>query len=309
MPNLDPFQDPGGLYSEEEIEGDQEAYLREWSILVGTPPAALLTPEEPSPPASAASSAHARAFQSTSEAALQGVEAFIRGSLRAVMGRVLSSMEHFVLTLLLMFGNLYAVVLLITKVCSTIAHLLGCVGAGSKQSWQDACLWAFCGPMKLATTARQGFQVAPPPPVPSAPLLEQDGQEGEAGGIDGSPPSASSSKPFLKWKSSKKSKRKAQAPTAPVFSEESRTHLGYKKYSPAGPTALPPTSSVERKKRPAPDPLRLPPAQAPVQPSTRGRSASAPRRAHRQEEVEILLPPPDALAADLAKVFFKRGPT
>ena len=93
LPNLDPFQVPGGLYSEEEIEGDEEAYLREWSILVGTPPEALLTPEEPSPPASAASSAHARAFQSTSEAALQGVESFIRSSLRMFMGRVLSSME------------------------------------------------------------------------------------------------------------------------------------------------------------------------------------------------------------------------
>ena len=311
VPSLDPFQDPGGLYSEEEIEGDQEAYLREWSILVGTPAAALLKPEEPSPPASAASSAHARAFQSNSEAALQGVEAFIRGSLRAVMGRVLSTMEHFVLTLLLMFGNLYAVVLLISKVGSTIAHLCGCIGAGSKQSWQDSCMWAFCGPLKLATTARRGFQVTPPPPAPSAPLLEQEAPEAGAVGGDGSPPSASSSsKPFLKWKYAKKSRRKAQAPVAPGPSDESLTHLGYKRDSPAGPTALPPTSSGERRKRPAPAPIRLPPAPAASgPPSIRGRSASTPRRASRQEEVEILLPQSDALASDLAKVFFKRGPT
>ena len=51
------------------------------------------------------------------------------------LGRVLSSMEQFVLTLLLMLGNLYAVVLLFTKVCSIFAHLLGCVGAGSQQTW------------------------------------------------------------------------------------------------------------------------------------------------------------------------------
>jgi hypothetical protein len=184
-------------WAEEEVEANQEAYLREWSLLVGTPPAERLTPEEPSPPASAASSAHARAFQSTSEAAIQGVEAYIRGSLRAVLGRVLTTMEHFILTLLLMFGNLYAVVLLITKVCSTIAHLSGCLGAGSNQSWQDACCWAFCGPMKLATRARRGFQAAPSPPAPSAPPLESEAQEEEVTGGDGSSPSASSSKSFL----------------------------------------------------------------------------------------------------------------
>ena len=28
----DPFDEPGGLYSEEEVEGTEEAFLREWSI-------------------------------------------------------------------------------------------------------------------------------------------------------------------------------------------------------------------------------------------------------------------------------------
>ena len=304
FPNLNPFQDPGGLYSEEEIEGNEEAYLREWSILVGTPPETLLTPEEPSPPALAASSAHAKAFQSTSEAALQGVEAFIRSSLRVFLGRVLSSMEQFVLTLLLMLGNIYAVILLITKVCSILAHLLGCVGAGSQQTWQDACLWACCGPMKLAVTARKGFQVSSPPPVPSAPLMDHDAQEGGAGGVAGGPPSDSTSKPFMKWRS-KKSWKKVQAPAAPGSSEESRT--GHLKPRP-GPTASPPPPA-EPRKRPAPGPLRLPPVKAPApQPSIRGRSASAPRRTSRQEEVEILLQPDD-LATNLAKVFFKRVPT
>ena len=119
-----------------------------------------------------------------------------------------------------------------------------------------------------------------------------------------------------------------QAPAVPdetqASPDETLTHLGYKRYSPAGPTALPPTSSVERRRRQAnfgmvgtkPDPASIPPAQAPppparVQPSTRGRgrAASAPRSSIRQEEVEILLPQPDALTSDLAKVFFKRGPT
>ena len=220
------------------------------------------------------------------------------------MGRVLSSMEQFVLTLLLMLGNIYAVVLLITKVCSMLAHLLGCVGAGSQQTWQDAVCWACCGPLKLAATARKGFQVPSPPPAPSAPLLDHDAQEGGAGGAAGSPPSDPASKPFMKWKSSKKSKRKAQAPAAPGSSEESRT--GHLKPRP-GSTA-PPPPLAEPRKRTAPDPLRLPPVKASVQPPTRGRSVSAPRRSSRQEEVEILLPA-DELATDLAKVFFKRVPT
>ena len=208
------------------------------------------------------------------------------------------------LTLLLMLGNIYAVILLITKMCSMLAHLLGCVGAGSQQTWQDAVCWACCGPMKLAATARKGFQVSSPPPVPSAPLLDHDAQEGGAGGASGSPPLDSASKPFMKWKSFKKSKRKAQAPAAPGSSEESRT--GHQKPRPE-PTA-PPPPPAEPRKRPAPGPLRLPPVKAPAQHSTRGRSASAPRRTSCQEEVEILLPPDD-LATDLAKVFFKRVPT
>ena len=58
LPPEDPFKDPGGLYTEKEIEGSEDAFLREWSIISGTPPEALLTLKEPSPPASAASSAH-----------------------------------------------------------------------------------------------------------------------------------------------------------------------------------------------------------------------------------------------------------
>ena len=321
-PRLNPFHEPGGLYSEEEIEGDQEQYLREWSLLVGTPPAALLAPEEASPPASAASSAHTRAFQSTSEKALQGVEAFLRGSLRSLIGRGLSMMENFILTMLLTLGNLWAVVLLFTKVGSTIAHLFGCIGPGSTQSWQESLCWAFCGPLKLATTARRGFPAAPPPPDPSAPPLEQEAPDSGAGGDEGSPPpapSSSSSKSLLKWRSSRKSKKKARAPAIPRTSDETLTHLGYKRYSAAGPTALPPTSSVERRRRQAnfgmvgtrtDSASILPDQAASAQPSTqgRGRAPSAPRRSSQQEEVEILLPQPDALTSDLAKVFFKRGP-
>ena len=97
FPSTNPFQDPGGLYSEEEMEGTEDAFLREWSILTGTPPEALLVPQEPSPPASAASSAHARTFPSTSEAAMQGVETFLRSSIRSCLGRVMSAMEQYVL--------------------------------------------------------------------------------------------------------------------------------------------------------------------------------------------------------------------
>ena len=96
FPSTNSFQDPGGLYSEEEMEGTEDAFLREWSILTGTPPEALLAPQEPSPPASAASSAHAQTLPSTSEAAMQVVKTFLRSSIRVCLGRVLSSMEQFV---------------------------------------------------------------------------------------------------------------------------------------------------------------------------------------------------------------------
>ena len=115
---------------------------------MGTPPEALLTPQEASPPASAASSAHARIFPSTAEAAMQGVETFLRSSIRACLERVMSTMEQFVLTLILLAGNLYAVCLLAKKILSTVDHLFGCIGPGSQQSWHDACIWACCGTIR-----------------------------------------------------------------------------------------------------------------------------------------------------------------
>jgi len=134
----------------------------------------------------------------------------------------------------------------------------------------------------------------------------------------------------MKWRSSKKkkSKKKAQAPAAPETPDRTLTHLGYQKYSAAGPTAIPPllssSSSAERNRRRQADsmigliepgrtrtnPTSLCPAQsASTLPSTqgRGRAPKAPRGSIHQEEVEILLPPPDALSSDLAKVFFKKG--
>ena len=254
------------------------------------------------------------------------MEAFLRGSLRSLIGRGLSFMENFILTMLLTLGNLWAVVLLFTKVGSTIAHLFGCIGPGSTQSWQEALCWACCGPLKLATTARRGFPAAPPPPRPSAPPLEQEACGSGARGDEGSPPpaSSSSSKSLLKWRSSKKkSKKKAQAPAVPETPDGTLTHLGYQRYSAAGPTALPPllssSSSAERNRRRQADSMvgliepgrtSLCPAQsASTPPSTqgRGRAPKAPRGSIHQEEVEILLPPPDALSSDLAKVFFKKG--
>ena len=87
FPQEHPFQDPGGLYTEKQIEGSEDAFLREWSLIAGTPPEALLTPKEPSPPASAAASAHARAFSSTTSAtALRSVEDFMRNILTWGLG-------------------------------------------------------------------------------------------------------------------------------------------------------------------------------------------------------------------------------
>ena len=305
FPSTNSFQDPGGLYSEEEMVGTEDAFLREWSILTGTPPEALLAPQEPSPPASAASSAHARTFPSTSEAAMQGVETFLRSSIRTCLGRVLSSMEQFVLTIILMARNPCAVCMLINKLFSIFAHLLGCVGAGSTQSWQDACLWACCGTMKLAATARKGFHASPPPPTPSAPPLMDPGLlDPQAGGVGGDAPVEPASKPFLnKWKA-RRARKKSQAPPTPGSTEESRTgHL-----RPLPRAAVPLLPHSEPRRRPAPGPFSLPPVKAPSQPAVSRRSASTPRKSSRQEEVKILLPSSD-LATDLAKVFFKRTPT
>ena len=35
-----PFEDPGGLYTIEEITGAEQSFLKEWSIISGTPPEA-----------------------------------------------------------------------------------------------------------------------------------------------------------------------------------------------------------------------------------------------------------------------------
>ena len=79
---------------------------------------------------------------------MQGVETFLRSSIRACLGRVMSTMEQFVLKLILLAGNLYAVCMLVKKIVSTVAHLFGCIGPGSQQSWQDACMWACCGTIR-----------------------------------------------------------------------------------------------------------------------------------------------------------------
>ena len=142
----DPFAEPGGLYSAEEVDGADEKYLREWSILTGTPPAFLLTPREASPPASAASSAHTRLLPSPgiAEAAMQGVESLLRGSIRACIGRAMSAVEQLILTLCLCAGNLYAVCMLASRLVSMVAHLCGCLGTGSQQTWQEGLQWACC---------------------------------------------------------------------------------------------------------------------------------------------------------------------
>ena len=206
----DPFAEPGGLYSAEEVDGADGQYLKEWSILTGTPPAFLLTPREASPPASAASSAHARLLPSPgiAEAAMQGVEALLRGSIRACLGRAMSAVEQFILTLCLCAGNLYAVCMLANRLVSMVAHLCGCFGKGSQQTWQEGLQWACCGTVKLAAVARRGFQPPPPPPVPSAPPPLVPGEEGESMVPEGP------SRPFLtKWKGSQEVQGSSSSPS------------------------------------------------------------------------------------------------
>ena len=75
-----PFEDGSGIYTEEEVDVADQSFLREWSVIAGTPPEVLLTPDVLTPPASAASSAHQKMFQSTSDLALRGIEEMIRGT-------------------------------------------------------------------------------------------------------------------------------------------------------------------------------------------------------------------------------------
>ena len=260
FPSTNPFQDPGGLYSEEEMEGTEDAFLREWSILTGTPPEALLAPQEPSPPASAASSAHAQTLPSTSEAAMQVVKTFLRSSIRVCLGRVLSSMEQFVLIIILMSGNLYAVCMLILKLFSVFAHQLGCVVAGSARSWQDACLWACCGTMKLADTSRKGFHASPLPPTPSAPPLMDPG-----------------SKPFLNKGNGRRARKKSQAPPTAGSTDVSRTgHL------PPLPRAAAPPFPIRAEEEAC--------SRAPQPPSSEGSVSTCGQEEVRQHPQEVLPP-------------------
>ena len=162
FPPENPFQEPDGLYTEKQLQGQEDTFLREWSLIVGTPPEALLTLKEPSPPASAAASAHARAYSSTtSETALRSVEDFISSMFTWGLGRLLSKVERLALTLVLMAGNLFGCMMLLNKLITFFVHIGGCFGVDSTLPWREALGWAFCSSCSLAARARKGFQSSP----------------------------------------------------------------------------------------------------------------------------------------------------
>ena len=284
--------------------------MREWSIISGTPPEALLTPREPSPPASAASSAHARAFpRTTSEVAWRSIKDFMQGIITWGLGRILTEFEHLALKIILVAGNFYGCMMLINKLISICIHLFGCCGASSTQSWREDLFWACCSMCTLAAKARKGFQrpsfttpSAPPLPLlPSAPPAEGDG----GSDLGGAP-----SKPFSlnKWKT-KRNRKKATAPPLPLppgLTEESRSgHL-----PPLPGEVAPLLAAPQSGKELAPGSGHLPPKRTSSRPPAPRRLSSAPRSRSRscREEAEVLLPSINILDGyrEVAKVFYRK---
>ena len=167
--------------------------------------------------------------------------------------------------------------MMVNKLISICSHLLGCCGAGSSQTWQEACQWAICPTVKLAATARSGFQSSPPLAPSAPPPPDVDPLDFQVGGVEA--PVGSTSKPFLnKWKM-KRNRKKSQAPVAPGLTEQSRT--GHLRPTPGAVAPLrPPVTGLRG----------LPPVKTPAHPPSKRRSSSTPRKSSRQEEVEILLP-------------------
>ena len=171
-----------------------------------------------------------------------------------------SVIDGTVCTIILMSGNLYAVCMLILKLFSVFAHQLGCVGAGSARSWQDACLWACCGTMKLADTSRKGFHASPLPPTPSAPPLMDPG-----------------SKPFLNKGKGRRARKKSQAPPTAGSTDVSRTgHL------PPLPRAAAPPFPIRAEEEAC--------SRAPQPPSSEGSVSTCGQEEVRQHPQEVLPP-------------------
>ena len=286
LPQEDPFQYPGGLYTVEEIASSEESYLREWSIITGTHPEALLTPKDPSPPASAASSAHQQVFPKTSGVALRGIEDFVHGLAAWGLGRLLTKFKFLALSIMLTAGNLYGCVMLLNKLISTCIHICGCCGSSSAQSWKEVICWDFCPTCTLAAKARKRFQHSssttpptPPPPQPSAPPTE-----GDVGGAPESVPDRQFS-PLNKWKN-RKNRKKLATPPAPTSIPGSRRDPC--EAVPLLQPVTPPSTAPGAKKGSEQETGHSSATRTSSRPPAPRRSQSTPRRTYsRREEAEV----------------------
>ena len=220
-------------------------------------------------------------------------------------------------------GNVYALMLFVSKLTSCVVHLCGCCGSGSTQSWSQALCWALCPACALALKARKGFHPPDPQPsfshhlpqspAPSAPPVpemkvgaDRAGQEREE--REG----ADSSSRFLSWRTRNKKKSLAPPPPAKKPAREPEEAIPLIVFSRTAPRVA--TTKAKYKTPPANHPVTSSQARPP--PQSARRSQSAPKRSSHREEVEGVLarPPPGDLDAsdirqsyqDAARVLFRK---
>ena len=120
-----PFRADLGLYTAEEVEASQSSFLREWSLLSGTPPASILESRDVQAPASAAAAAHRQVMDRGGKLAASGLHHMGAWA----VGRMLSMLEFAVIDILLL------------RLTTTIIHLGGCFWKGGRGgSMQDTFL-------------------------------------------------------------------------------------------------------------------------------------------------------------------------
>ena len=153
------------------------------------------------------------------------MEDVLRGFVSWTLGQFLTDLERTVLTGLVTVGNVYALILFVSKLVSCVVHLCGCCGSGSTQSWSQALCWALCPACALALKARKGFH--PPDPQPSSshhlpqspapsapPVPEMKVGADRAGQEREEREGADSSSRFLSWRT--RNKKKSLAPPPPA---------------------------------------------------------------------------------------------
>ena len=291
------FEDGGGLYTEQEVDVANQAYLREWSIISGTPPEVLLTPKVLTPSASAAASAHQKMFSSSSDLALRGIEELIRGTFSWTFGRVLSSFERLLVSGCMILGNLYACLLLLHRILTALFSCMGCCGPNS-QSWKRTLCWVLFPSCTLASEARRGFQQVPnPAPTPSAPLdpdecpglMTEDEDDGRSPSY---PPGRGLAPTVARWKASRRSRKRPQAPLAPPPDRETALASGRDECNPAPLLSGTPPPPPPPSRKPSQEGGR-PPAHRTRPPGAK-RSQSSPRPASssslQEDSVELQVP-------------------